>query len=253
MRPLDKLVVYVPADAAPPVRAAMAEAGAGAIGHYDHCSFRAPGEGRFRPLEGADPAIGTIGTLEVVPEERLEVVLPRAASGQRSSGDEGRASLRGAGLRPRRAGRPGHRDDRHRTPRHAGEATTLAAFAEAVAAALPATVGGVRIAGDPDREVRRWPCAAVPGTSCSTPRRERRRRLRHLGPAPPPGVEFVEAGGPALVDVSHWAAEWTWLPGGQRQAAGRVGRYGGDPRQRDPHRSVDDAALTSTINSQEYR
>ena len=24
--------------------------------------------------------------------------------------------------------------------------------------------------------------------------------------------EFLEHGGPALVDVAHWAAEWTWLP-----------------------------------------
>ena len=24
--------------------------------------------------------------------------------------------------------------------------------------------------------------------------------------------EFLEHAGPALVDVSHWAAEWTWLP-----------------------------------------
>ena len=27
-----------------------------------------------------------------------------------------------------------------------------------------------------------------------------------------PAAEFVEQGGPALVDVAHWAAEWTWLP-----------------------------------------
>jgi putative NIF3 family GTP cyclohydrolase 1 type 2 len=24
--------------------------------------------------------------------------------------------------------------------------------------------------------------------------------------------EFLEHDGPALVDVAHWAAEWTWLP-----------------------------------------
>ena len=24
--------------------------------------------------------------------------------------------------------------------------------------------------------------------------------------------EFLEQGGPSLLDVSHWAAEWTWLP-----------------------------------------
>jgi len=27
-----------------------------------------------------------------------------------------------------------------------------------------------------------------------------------------PAAEFVEKGGPALVDVAHWAGEWTWLP-----------------------------------------
>ena len=27
-----------------------------------------------------------------------------------------------------------------------------------------------------------------------------------------PAAEFVEKGGPALVDVAHWAAESTWLP-----------------------------------------
>ena len=32
-------------------------------------------------------------------------------------------------------------------------------------------------------------------------------QLRHH-----PASEFLEKGGPALVDVAHWAAEWTWLP-----------------------------------------
>src|SRR3546814_6617075 len=27
-----------------------------------------------------------------------------------------------------------------------------------------------------------------------------------------PAAEFVEKGGPALIDVAHWAAESTWLP-----------------------------------------
>ena len=36
-----------------------------------------PGEGRFRPLEGANPAVGRVGDLEVVGEARIEVVLDR--------------------------------------------------------------------------------------------------------------------------------------------------------------------------------
>src|SRR5690606_29029044 len=75
--PLDKLTVHVPTDAAAPVRAAIAEAGAGAIGNYDHCSFSTAGHGRFRPLEGANPTIGTVGDIEVVEEDCLQVVMPR--------------------------------------------------------------------------------------------------------------------------------------------------------------------------------
>ena len=36
--------------------------------------------------------------------------------------------------------------------------------------------------------------------------------------------EFLEQGGPSLLDVSHWAAEWTWLP----ELAGRLGEEWGD-------------------------
>lgn len=68
------LIIYVPVDYAQAVRQAAASAGAGSIGNYDSCSFSSTGTGRFRPLEGADPAIGSTGALEEVPEERIEVV-----------------------------------------------------------------------------------------------------------------------------------------------------------------------------------
>ena len=67
----DKVTVYVPVTAAEAVRAALADAGAGAIGDYDSCSFSTPGEGRFRPLEGATPAVGEVGRPEVVDEIRV--------------------------------------------------------------------------------------------------------------------------------------------------------------------------------------
>ena len=63
---LDKITTYVPQAQAESVRAALAEAGAGHIGDYDCCSFSTPGEGRFRPLEGATPTIGQVGRPEVV-------------------------------------------------------------------------------------------------------------------------------------------------------------------------------------------
>ena len=71
------IVVFVPLEAADAVREAAARAGAGAIGAYRACSFTAPGRGRFEPLEGARPAIGRVGKLEVVDEARVEVVCPR--------------------------------------------------------------------------------------------------------------------------------------------------------------------------------
>ncbi|MFH0851635.1 MAG: hypothetical protein V1876_02700 [Candidatus Peregrinibacteria bacterium] len=69
------LIVYVPVGAANSVRDAMASAGAGRIGKYDSCSFSSRGTGRFRPLKGANPAIGDIGSLEEVEEERIEAVV----------------------------------------------------------------------------------------------------------------------------------------------------------------------------------
>ncbi|MGJ4905411.1 hypothetical protein ACQR0V_27850 [Bradyrhizobium sp. HKCCYLS2058] len=69
-----KIVVHVPEAAGDAVRHAMGEAGAGRIGNYDHCSFTSKGTGRFRSLAGANPAIGAVGRLETVEEERIEAV-----------------------------------------------------------------------------------------------------------------------------------------------------------------------------------
>lgn len=71
---LVKLVVFVPQTHADAVRRAMGEMGAGKIGNYGHCSFSAGGIGRFKPLHGAKPAIGKIGKLEEVKEERVECI-----------------------------------------------------------------------------------------------------------------------------------------------------------------------------------
>jgi hypothetical protein len=69
------LVIYVPLSHADAVRTALAESGAGNIGNYDSCSFSTRGIGRFRPLKGSNPHIGSVGTVEEVEEERIEVVV----------------------------------------------------------------------------------------------------------------------------------------------------------------------------------
>ncbi|WP_343232151.1 Nif3-like dinuclear metal center hexameric protein [Mycolicibacterium sp. CBMA 361] len=73
---LDKWVVFVPAAKADAVREAMFAAGGGQIGDYSHCSWTTSGVGQFLPHEGAAPAIGSVGTIEQVPEERVEVIAP---------------------------------------------------------------------------------------------------------------------------------------------------------------------------------
>jgi hypothetical protein len=69
-----KIVVFVPETHADKLRKAVGDAGAGKIGNYSHCSFSIRGKGRFLPLGGAKPAIGTVGVPEEVDEERIEFV-----------------------------------------------------------------------------------------------------------------------------------------------------------------------------------
>jgi hypothetical protein len=215
--PVDKLVVFAPTAAADVVRRAVTEAGAGALGDYDSCTYSMPGEGRFRPLEGADPTIGSVGSLEVVEEVRIETVLPRALRGrvvramlQAHPYEEPAfdlVPLADPGLAATGTGRVGDIEEQ-----------TLSEFAAAVAAALPSTAHGVRVAGDPDKVVRRVAVCggsgdflldALVGSDVDVYVTS---DLRHHRAG-----EFLEAtthagGGPALVDVAHWAAEWTWLP-----------------------------------------
>ena len=70
---LTKLVVTVPTTHADIVREAIGQADGGKIGNYSFCSFSSKGIGRFKPMEGANPAIGEIDKLEAVEEERIEV------------------------------------------------------------------------------------------------------------------------------------------------------------------------------------
>jgi dinuclear metal center YbgI/SA1388 family protein len=71
-----KLVTFVPADHVEAVSAAVFAAGAGRIGNYSSCSFRAAGTGTFFGEQGADPAVGKAGRLEQAAELRLETVVP---------------------------------------------------------------------------------------------------------------------------------------------------------------------------------
>jgi dinuclear metal center YbgI/SA1388 family protein len=214
--PLDKLVTFVPHEDAEAVRTAITAAGAGRIGDYDSCTFTAEGEGRFRPLDGATPAIGRVGEVETVAESRVEAVFPRAL--RRRVLEALRtvhpyeepafdvlelADVPGTGRNARGTGRIG----RLAAP------TTLRDFAARVGNAIPESAHGVRVGGDPDRIVHTVAVTSgsgdfllerVLGTDADVYVTS---DLRHHRAG-----EFLEHEGPALVDIAHWAAEWTWLP-----------------------------------------
>lgn len=69
-----KLVFFVPDSHLEAVKAAVFEAGAGVIGDYERCCWQVLGSGQFKPTQGAQPFIGTIGELEKVLEWRVELV-----------------------------------------------------------------------------------------------------------------------------------------------------------------------------------
>ncbi|MCW2717610.1 Nif3-like dinuclear metal center hexameric protein [Pseudonocardia sp.] len=214
---LDKIVTFIPVGPSiTAVHDALSAAGAGSIGDYSHCSFATAGTGQFKPLDGAHPAIGEVGRLERVAETRLEMVLPR-----------GRRAAVVAALRASHPYEEPAFDvlELAELPSSRGlgrigtlaEPEPLSAFAERVAAGLPATAWGVRAAGDPDRIVGRVAVCGGAGDSA-------------LGAATAAGVdayvtadlrhhpasEHLLAGTlagrptPALVDVAHWASEWPW-------------------------------------------
>ena len=73
-----KLVVFVPLDHAEAVREAIHAAGGGTLGNYSYVSFSSRGVGRFKPEKGSHPAIGEVGKIQEVEEERIEVLVDKS-------------------------------------------------------------------------------------------------------------------------------------------------------------------------------
>ena len=78
---LAKLVVFVPSEHLENVRSSLLGY-AENLGVYCDCSFTGTGEGTFTPLDGSKPFIGKIGSLEHVPESRLELLINRSNIGK---------------------------------------------------------------------------------------------------------------------------------------------------------------------------
>ncbi|MGV3630322.1 MAG: Nif3-like dinuclear metal center hexameric protein [Bacteroidota bacterium] len=74
---LYKLCVFVPRDHVSQVERSMFHAGAGKIGNYGECSFESQGIGSFKPLEGADPFEGKVGSRTKAEESKIEVLVSK--------------------------------------------------------------------------------------------------------------------------------------------------------------------------------
>ncbi|WP_127783414.1 Nif3-like dinuclear metal center hexameric protein [Rhodococcus sp. X156] len=222
---LDKIVTMVPQGAdVERVKAALFSAGAGELGAYSRAAFSVTGTGQFLPGGGSLPSIGEVGELTEVAETRIEVVAPRRLRAQVVASlvwahpyEEPAYDVLEVAPRPssQGLGRLGE----------LAEAETLREFTARAAAALPATVWGVRAAGDPDRQVQRVAvCGGAGDSLLGTVARLGAdvfltADLRHH-----PADEHLRTGGPALVDVAHWASEQPWCA----QAQGVVQAAFGD-------------------------
>ncbi len=96
------------------------------------------------------------------------------------------------------------------------EPVSLGRLARTLADLLPATATGVRVSGDYDAEISTVAlCAGAGDSYLSAPLVSRAdvfitSDLRHH-PASEARENAKLGGGPALIDISHWASEWLWL------------------------------------------
>ena len=108
------------------------------------------------------------------------------------------------------------------------EPITLLEFSRAVAKAIPSVAQGIKVAGDPNRMISRVGLVAGAGDSYLDLAQGANldlfitSDLRHH-----PSQDFIEQsrliGGAALMDISHWAAEWLWLETAQGQLSDKFG------------------------------
>lgn len=140
------------------------------------------------------------------------------------------------------------------------EPVRLVELSQRLAAVIPPTAQGVRVAGDPDRMIRRVAVCGGSGDSLfETVRRAEAdvyvtADLRHHPASEARETALTGDGSPALIDLSHAASEWLWLPVGAAalqeelsargfQAEVRVSRRRSDPwdfRVPSPHEPPQD-------------
>lgn len=208
-----KLTVFVPPEQREELIAALNQAGAGVGDHYREAAYWSAVEGQFRPTETARPAAGHSGVLHRGPEDRVEVLVPAAArpavtAALRSVHPYEVPAFDFVAVAGERAAEGIGRVGTLPKP------MTLPELTELIAQILPATVTAPRAAGDPATMISRVALCSGAGDSLLPLVRTSDAEvyitadLRHH-----PVEEHLGAGGCPLIDVSHWASEWPWLPG----------------------------------------
>ncbi len=214
--PLDKFSTTVPPQHAQRVLDALCLAGAGwGGGEYQRCAFFAEGTGTFVPSAAANPAVGERGRINLVPELRLDTVMPRSRRGEviqalHTSHPYEEPAFDVIELAPRATDTGLGRVGDLCAP------VSLRAFAAQVAAELPSTPVGVRAAGNPARDIIRVAVAGGAGDGLLSAAAAAgadvfvTADLRHHVVS-----EFMSTGmegdAPALIDAGHWATERPWL------------------------------------------
>ena len=100
------------------------------------------------------------------------------------------------------------------------QAMRLEEFAARVYSAMPAVAGGVRVAGDPNGIVSKIAITGGAGDSLFDQVRQHEADvyitadLRHHPASEAREQAMMSSDRPYLIDVSHFASEWLWLPAG---------------------------------------
>jgi len=202
--PYVKLSVFVPEEAVEDVRNAMADAGAGMIGQYTHCSFRTPGVGSFVPMPAAHPHTGSIGKLEEVEEYRLEMICAASWAGEVIAAmlethpyDEVAYDVYELANEPIRYGygRVGTLDDR----------VSLADFAAKVKSVLG--LDHVKVSGRNDKSIRRVALCGGGGSSLFREAAQAGADVYVTGDTKHHDLLDADAIGLAMIDAGHFDTE----------------------------------------------